>query len=151
MTSVGSATLLLRRVRQDLPRFGLVGVISNVVYFAVLSITTLLWDVELWIAGTVSYGLSMLANYLLQRNVTFRSTRGHSEAALRYLLVQGVAVFLNSIVLHTLITHAGFVFWIGQGVALVATTTWNYLTQKYWVFAEPVASAANVNSRFPAN
>lgn len=120
----------------ELFRFGLVGVLSNVVYFGVLPVLTLLLDTALWLAGAIAYACSVLVNYLLQRSLTFRSQRGHLQAGPRYLVVQGVALGLNSFLLGLLVTRLGWHFFLGQGVALVVTTTWNYLCQKLWVFEQ---------------
>jgi putative flippase GtrA len=41
---------------------------------------------------------------------------------------------LNATILEVLVTRLGFAYLLGQGVALVATTCWNYVAQKSWVF-----------------
>lgn len=126
--------LRLPPLATELSRFGLVGLASNGVYFGCLWLLTGWGSVALWLGGAISYAASMLLNYTLQRGVTFRSATAHTTAGPRYLVAQVVALSINSAVLHLLVTLGGFHFVVGQGVALVATTAWNYLCQKHWVF-----------------
>lgn len=118
----------------QLARFGVVGVLSNLVYFGALPLFAVVFDTALWLAGAISYALSMTLNYILQRKLTFRSDRPHTQAGPRYIATQVLALAINSACLHLLVTRLGLHFLVGQGLALVATTSWNYLCQKAWVF-----------------
>lgn len=118
----------------ELIRFVIAGGLTNVVYFGVLYLTARLAGWPLWFASGVSYALSMLVSYLLQRHLTFRSERPHGEAGIRYVCVQLVGLALNSTVLELLVTRLSLHFVIGQAVALVITTAWSYVAQKLWVF-----------------
>lgn len=132
----------------ELTRFGLVGILTNVVYFGALYCSRPLMGLPLWLASGISYALSMLVNYLLQRRVTFRSDRPHVEAGARYLGVQLTALGLNSLLLDLLVTRLGAHFALGQGVALVVTTSWSYICQKLWVFKRG-ARGANAPREVP--
>jgi len=134
MTSTPPGRVLSRRSVAEMLRFGFVGIVSNGVYFSVLPLLTFVFDAVLWLAGAIAYASSVLVNYLLQRSLTFRSQRAHRQAGPRYLVVQAVALGLNSLLLGLLVTRMGLHFVIGQGAALVVTTAWNYLCQKFWVF-----------------
>jgi putative flippase GtrA len=89
---------------------------------------------RLWIDATIAYLLSMLANYVLQRNFTFRSRRPHQEAVTRFLVVQLLALGLNNVVLELGTTRAQWSLWFAQGVAIVGVAIWSYVAQKLWVF-----------------
>jgi putative flippase GtrA len=118
----------------ELARFVIAGGLTNVVYFGVLYLTARVAAWPLWLASGVSYGLSMMVSYLLQRHLTFRSDRPHGEAGIRYVCVQLIGLALNSLLLALLVTRLSLHFVIGQAVALVVTTAWGYVAQKLWVF-----------------
>lgn len=115
-------------------RFGAVGVLSNLVYFAALALACPLAGLPLWLGSALAYAVSMALNYLMQRRVTFQSERPHGELLLPYVAVQLASLALNSALLALLVTHLDLHFAVGQTVALIATTTLNFVCQKLWVF-----------------
>jgi putative flippase GtrA len=134
-----SATMPWPRLPHTVPlaemvRFGLVGVLTNVVYFGALGVLTFTTALPLWLAGGLSYALSMVVNYLVQRRATFRSERAHVKAGPRYLVVQLIGLCLNSLLLDVLVTRLGVHLLAGLAVALAVVMLWSYLAQKLWVF-----------------
>jgi putative flippase GtrA len=128
--------LRYRRLLGEVTRFGMVGLFTNLVYFAILPVLVYLFSVELWLASAISYALSMLVNYTLQRQVTFRSKNAILIAGPRYIIIQLGGLVINSAILYLLVTRLGLHIVVGQVISIVAATVWNYLGQKLWVFAE---------------
>jgi putative flippase GtrA len=143
----------------ELARFGLVGGLTNVVYFGLLWLLRGHLQLRWGLAGGVAYGLSMVVNYLLQRAYTFRSQGPHLRAGHRYVVTQAVGLGINSGILELLLEQRlldallgpelsayaleprllpdiPLRFVLGQGIALAANVTWSYLTQKFWVFRD---------------
>jgi putative flippase GtrA len=127
-------TLIFKLPWLELVRFGATGLMSVGVYLCCLAPLTKALPGRLWLAGAVAYVLSMVANYVLQRNFTFRSTRRHHEAVSRYLVVHAVAIGINSGLLHVLTVSLKSSLWIAQGAAVVCVAIWSYTAQKLWVF-----------------
>jgi putative flippase GtrA len=143
----------------QLVRFGIVGVLTNGVYFGalwLLRVVALPW----WLGATIAYALSMGLNYGLQRSFTFRSERPHSEAARRYLVIQLGGMAVNSSLLELLLGQRLIDAALGpalaerllplpalsglplrvllaQGFALIITTSGSYVAQRFWVFRSP--------------
>ncbi len=120
----------------ELIRFGAMGALSVGIYLVCLVPLTWLLPGLLWLAGALAYLLSMAANYVLQRHVTFRSSRQHREAVSRYLVVHAVGMGLNAGILHVVATLAEFPLWFAQGAAVGCVAIWSYGAQKYWVFMD---------------
>jgi putative flippase GtrA len=118
----------------ELFRFGVMGGVSTALYLAIMVPLKWVLKAELWLVALLAYLLSMAANYVLQRTVTFRSNRRHQEAVVRFLVVQLIALAINSALLELLVTRHQQPFWFGQGVAVVTTALWSYGAQKFWVF-----------------
>lgn len=126
---------------RELLRFGSVGIASNVVYFAAL--VAFRWgDLAWWLSTGLAYALSMLVNYTLQRAVTFRSRDKPQQSGPRYLVVMLSCLVINSALMESLVEHAKWHPVIGQGVAVVVTTSISYLGQKFWVFRDRVAAVS---------
>lgn len=118
----------------ELIRFGATGLFSVALYLGCLVPLNYVLPNLLWLAAALAYGASMVANYLMQRNFTFRSNRRHEETVVRYLLVHAVAMGLNSGVLELLIRRLSVSLWLAQGTAVVCVAIWSYSAQKLWVF-----------------
>lgn len=118
---------------QELVRFGSVGIASNVIYLGAL-VGLRAIELPWWLSTGLAYATSMIANYLLQRAVTFRSQRNHQAAGPRYLLVMGTCLVINSAMMEMLVAHMGVHPVIAQGGTLLFTTALSYVGQKFWAF-----------------
>lgn len=118
----------------EIIRFGVMGATSSGIYLAMMIPLKWLVPAALWLVALIAYLLSMIANYFLQRRITFRSHRQHREAVSRFLVVQLVGLGLNSALLELLVTRQHGNFWIGQGLAILVVAVWSYGAQKFWVF-----------------
>lgn len=140
-------SVLLKRIPwSELMRFGAMGLASTGIYLAFM--IPLRWALgePLWLVSGIAYLLSMAINYLLQRTVTFRSQRRHQEAVTRFIVVQLIALGLNSCLLELLVKRMHHPFWLGQTVAVFVTAVFSYGAQKAWVFMK-WGSASTSNSR----
>jgi putative flippase GtrA len=115
-------------------RFGVMGVLSTVLYLGIMIPLKWVLAAQLWLIAVIAYLLSMAANYVLQRNITFKSKRSHQEAVSRFLVVQLIGLAFNAGMLELLVTRRHYPFWLGQGIAVVITALWSYGAQKFWVF-----------------
>lgn len=115
-------------------RFGVMGALSTVLYLSIMLPLKWLITAQLWLVAVIAYLLSMTVNYVLQRNITFRSNRRHQEAVTRFVVVQLIGLGMNALVLDQLVTRRHYPFWFGQSVAVVLTSIWSYGAQKVWVF-----------------
>lgn len=131
----GERAEALRALVRQLTSFVGVGLLTNLVYFGALALFASAKVMALWLSAALAYAISMLVNYLLQRRLTFQSRRAHREAVVRYLTAQCLALSLNSALLGLLVTRWDLPFLLGQGAALVLTTTLSYFLQRSWVFA----------------
>lgn len=126
--------LLEPQLLLEMLRFGLMGAASAGIYFVFFIPLQWCCPKPLWLIGAVAYLLSMVANYLLQRNYTFRSNRAHRQAVGRYIVVQGVGLGINSGLLELATTRAHISLWLTQCVSVVCVAVWSYGAQKLWVF-----------------
>ncbi|MGC4068747.1 MAG: GtrA family protein [Polyangiaceae bacterium] len=115
-------------------RFGVMGLTSTGIYLLLFVPVRWLIPEPLWLIGAIAYLLSMFANYVLQRNVTFRSQRRHQEAVSRYVVVQLIGLALNAGLLELIVTRLKHPLWFGQSVSVVLVALWSYGAQKFWVF-----------------
>jgi putative flippase GtrA len=141
------APSLIRRIPWlEMIRFAIMGLASTGIYLVIMAVlkwgmSMLAMSVKLWLLAMVAYLLSMAANYVLQRRVTFRSQRRHREAISRFLAVQLIGMALNSGLLELAVMHLRMSFWLAQFIVCAIVAVWSYGAQKFWVFMKWGASA----------
>ena len=82
----------------------------------------------------------------MQRKFTFRSS-GRADVS---LLRSGALVVFNVIatdVVVNVVDGAGYPYALGKVIATVATTVWNFLLYKHWIFKSPSREAAVAPAR----
>jgi putative flippase GtrA len=120
---------------QQLIRYGLVGVSSNLAaYFVYLLITFL--GVEPKIAMTLVYIIGASIGFIGNRKWTFAHRGNSTSAALRYVLAHLFGYLLNFLILFTFVDHLGYAHQWVQGVAILIVAGFLFIVFKYFVFRE---------------
>ncbi len=132
---------LVRRVRMAvangyLVKFLVVGGASFAIDLGLLVLLHEVGGVDLWIATPIAFLASLVFNFLVQRKFTFRSSGRVDVSMIKY----GALVVFNVIaidVVVNLVDAAGHPYALGKVIATVATTIWNFLLYKHWIFKSP--------------
>jgi putative flippase GtrA len=119
---------------REFASFAVIGALATAIQYA-----TLIVLVEAQLAGAVSastagFALSAVANYLLNRRFTFRSTRAHSEAFVRFAVVASVGLGMNASLVWLFHLIAGLHYLVAQVLATCSTLLWNYGANRIWTF-----------------
>lgn len=122
-----------RRVT-ELARFGVAGLMTEVVYFGLLWLCGLWSGLPLWGRATLAYLGSIIVNYSMQRTFTFRSNKAHVQAGPRYLAVHAMGMGINAGVLGISVDWLELPFLPCQIAAIGLVAICSYLGQKYWAF-----------------
>jgi putative flippase GtrA len=125
-------------------RFCAVGAVATgiqyVILFALVATTPLLPE----IASGIGFFVSALANYQMNRRLTFRSGRPHTQAMPRFFLLVLCGLGLNSLVLSLGYRVLGLPLLLAQIVATGFVLLWNFTGSQIWVF--PRASERETSS-----
>lgn len=129
---------LVRRVQRlvhngYVVKFFVVGVASFIIDLGLLAILHEGFDVDLWIATPIAFLTSLVFNFFVQRTFTFQSdTRAH-VSFLKYGALVAFNVIATDVIVNV-IAGTGLSYAIGKVIATVATTGWNFLLYKHWIF-----------------
>lgn len=143
----GRSTSLVRRllgfVRNGyLIKFLVVGVASFAIDLGLLALLREVGKVDLWVATPIAFLTSLIFNFFVQKKFTFQSGARAHVSFLKY----GALVIFNLVatdVIVNLIAGAGNSYAIGKAVATIATTVWNFLLYKHWIFREQKAAGSH--------
>ncbi|MGD8779267.1 MAG: GtrA family protein [Ignavibacteria bacterium] len=118
-------------------KFALVGSLGMLVNQGVLTLLTLVYNVNLEIAGIVSIEFSILSNFFLNNSWTWKEKRENSFLIrfLRYHLVTFVSGAANYAVL-LLFTYFGLHHLISNLIGIGCGVVINFFMNHYWTFRE---------------
>jgi putative flippase GtrA len=91
------------------------------------------FGVQVYLAATVSYLVSLVVNFGLNKLWTFEAGTNTSYHMVAYGLVIGLN-YLVGLGMIALAQHIGAGYLVGKVAALVITTGWNFFIYKYVVF-----------------
>lgn len=85
-------------------------------------------------ASSAGFGLSAIANYLLNYKYTFASNRQHKSAASRFLWLIVIGLTCNACLLVGLNSGWHLDIWLSQIISSLLVTFLNFAIAKLWVF-----------------
>lgn len=125
----------------SLPRqfsiFLVIGGLCTGLHYAILIALIQLVSVDPVWASAIGFCLSAVLNYLLNRRLTFGSSRAHAVAAPRFAGVATSGLAINTGVLALVNGVMGWHYLVAQLLATGATLVWNFGLHKLWTFADP--------------
>ncbi len=115
--------------------FALVGVLAAIVHFGVLIglVEGLGWRAVS--ATALGYCAGAIASYLLNRLLTFRTSRSHAQAGWRFAIVAAISFGLNALLMHTGVDVLHIPYVLAQVGTTGTIMVWNFLAHRTWSFA----------------
>lgn len=118
---------------RQLIRYGLVGLVSNlIIYFVYLLITYL--GVEPKKAMTLVYIIGASIGFIGNRKWTFAHRGDLSRTGVRYAIAHLFGFLLNFVILYTFVDCLGYAHQGVQATAIVVVAAFLFVTFKYYVF-----------------
>jgi putative flippase GtrA len=128
-----------------LVRYGITGLTSIGADVLTLAILHSWIGVRLVWATLAGFVVSMVVNYLLNRNWTFQTGTNHRQTMSRYAVV--VAFNVASTLLIVLgLTHAGLFYIWPKLIAVSINAVVNFTAARYWVFTHPEPTVGAVTA-----
>ncbi|MFF3063315.1 GtrA family protein [Oerskovia sp. NPDC057915] len=132
--SSGSGALIPRIVRHPLAKYLIVGGLSFVVDAGLLWVCTSVLGWAVWLGASIGFWAGVLVNFSLNRIVMNRDKSSLLTQTSRY----GVLLAFNYVatlgILH-LTTSWGVPIVVAKTAIVAASTCWNYVLYRLWVFA----------------
>ena len=120
-----------------------VGGLTVLVDIGLLALLHESYGVPLAVATTVAFGTAVVMNFLLNRTaMSSAGSRGLTQHALRY----GSLVVANYVITLAMVTtadHVGDWYLVAKIAVVAASTSWNFLLYRHWVFTPPRPTSSN--------
>jgi putative flippase GtrA len=117
-----------------LARFASVGVLTVSVDLGLLAVLHSALGVQLLVATTIAYGLSLIVNYSLNHSWAFSAEGNHAQRVRRYLVLVAINYGLT-IGMVAGLTNAGLYYLLAKVVAVLVGAAINFFGYRRWVFA----------------
>jgi putative flippase GtrA len=115
-------------------KFGLVGVSNTVIAFGIYTVLLKAFGVWYIAASGIGFAVGAVNGFLLNRSWTFRGHAGGSNAALRWMVVQGCGLMINLGLVYLLVSHGGMDKLSGQAIATAIVVVLTFFVNRRWTF-----------------
>lgn len=122
-----------RPIPRGLIRYLIVGILSFGLDFGLIFVFHDVAGSPIWFAAAVSFLLSFIFNYLLQRAFAFASVVPHARSLFKYVCLVLANTLLTVFIVDWFATTV-FGWGSGKVIATGLTTFWNYFLLRYWLF-----------------
>lgn len=136
------------KVGQQFVSFLMVGGLATALQYLILIALVQLGSADVVMASSIGFAISAIFNYLLNRRMTFRSSRAHTQALPRFMVVACTGLILNALCLSLLHDQVGLHYLIAQVIATIVTLVWNFVLNRLWTFS-PVSVVDNTRKDLP--
>jgi putative flippase GtrA len=117
-------------------RFGLVGIVTALVYFFVLWLASSVLELGYMFGVSLAYIFSTTVHYFGNFFYTFRSqSRSHSGHIKRYIVLWLVNYFISISIVVFCVEWLRWPSFLGVCVAVAITVMLGFLMSKFWVFS----------------
>ncbi|ODP31235.1 GtrA family protein [Pandoraea sp. ISTKB] len=118
---------------RQIVRFGIVGLVSNVVLYGLYIIATSL-GVQHTVAMTAVFTLGVIQTFVFNKRWSFAYRGPGGSAMLRYAIAYVAAYGINLTAMLVLVDVEGFPHRVVQAVMVVVVAIFMFLAQRLWVF-----------------
>ena len=129
----------LRAALVQVIRYGIVGVLNNLLGYLIYLLITWLW-LDPKVAVTLMYPIGAVTAYFGHARYSFRYQGNTTRGMLRYVLAHMIGYGINIGMLYLFSDKMGFAHQLVQAVAIVVVAGILYLLMRYFVF--PARSTA---------
>ncbi len=120
-------------------KFGIVGVIAAFVDMGVLVVLKELLSVDVLIASTISFCVSVVVNYLLSMKFVFKSKiQGKIKEFVIFVLLSIGGLCLNQLILWIGVSFTSIYYLIVKLIAMIAVPIYNFITRKIFLESKEV-------------
>lgn len=132
---------------RQLIRYGVVGIASNGVLYALYLVMTR-YGIGPKLAMTIAYGAGVVQTFAFNRRWTFEHRGAVGSAFSRYVATYAIGYGTNLVALVMLVDHAGLPHRWVQAAMIVCIAALVFLLQKFWVFHVPPRNVLAPTDRF---
>lgn len=118
-------------------RYALVGVVSTLVDWGILSLLSDVVRIHYLIAAPIAYLAGIIVNYYCSRLFVFSGATSRFDTKrelLGYILIGAVGLALTELILYILVNLADLRVLMAKAISTVLVLLWNFFARKYLLY-----------------
>lgn len=128
----------MRKLIEQIMKFGVVGVIAFVIDFGVMVFLTEVFGIDPVISATVSFIISVIFNYAASMRYVFSHREGMSRTRefVIFVVLSAIGLGINDLLIWAGTNLASFDYRLVKIFATAVVMVWNFVTRKIFLEGE---------------
>lgn len=128
----------MRKLIEQIMKFGVVGVIAFVIAFGVMVFLTEVFGIDPVISATVSFIISVIFNYAASMRYVFSHREGMSRTRefVIFVVLSAIGLGINDLLIWAGTDLASFDYRLVKIFATAVVMVWNFVTRKIFLEGE---------------
>lgn len=128
----------MRKLIEQIMKFGVVGVIAFVIDFGVMVFLTKVFGIDPVISATVSFIISVIFNYAASMRYVFSHREGMSRTRefVIFVVLSAIGLGINDLLIWAGTDLASFDYRLVKIFATAVVMVWNFVTRKIFLEGE---------------
>ena len=128
----------MRKLIEQIMKFGVVGVIAFVIDFGVMVLLTEVFGIDPVISATVSFIISVIFNYAASMRYVFSHREGMSRTRefVIFVVLSAIGLGINDLLIWAGTDLASFDYRLVKIFATAVVMVWNFVTRKIFLEGE---------------
>lgn len=125
----------MKKLLEQIIKFGAVGVLAFLVDYGVLYVLTEFAHMHYLLSAGISFAVSVVVNYLCSMRFVFvrREDMGRTREFTLFLLLSSVGLILNECLMWLGVDRLHLHYMLMKIFATVLVTVWNFISRKLWL------------------
>ena len=124
----------MKKLINQILKFGLVGVIATIIDFAVLYILTEFLHVHYLISSIISFIVSVIFNYILSIKWVFEVNHKQTKKDfIIFVVLSVIGLGINSLLMYLLVDKLKFYYMFSKVFATGVVMVYNFITRKIFI------------------
>lgn len=116
-------------------RFAIVGSTGMIIDFSIVFFLKEVLGIDLYVSNSLSFTVSSLSNYVLNKIFTFRERLGFSyNQFLKFFLISILGLILSTISIYMMCQFLQIGIYISKLLSILIVSMWNYSANKIFTF-----------------
>lgn len=126
----------VRKVINQFLCFSGIGMIGTLAHYLTLIGLVEIVSAKAVLASVMGFILGALVNYFLNYYITFKSTKTHHEAIIKFFTVAVIGLILNTLIMALAIEIFALYYLLAQVISTGLILLWNFAGNRLWTFWE---------------
>lgn len=121
----------MKKLIEQLMKFGVVGVIASLIDFGVLYVLTEFLGINYLVSSTISFLASVIFNYILSVKWVFVTAKTNkTKELLLFTVLSAVGLVINNLLMWVFVEKAGVYYMLAKVIATVVVMLYNFISRK---------------------